>query len=260
MRNYVTLYLGGEDAPIAVDTFVVAAQKFFRLLKEIELSVAGNNKNTLKWIVNELRHGSAFLGTIAINEQKVPYTGDEIAQYLVNGLNLLEKESKRPGYFSDNAIQCAKELAEMVYQRKTTISISTQDKTAQLTSKLANHADKLLTTFIEYGTIEGALKMVSVAGPPVCNIYDDITKRSVKCLFDYTMLGQIANAIDHRVSITGKISYTDEGYPRNIVLSSMDIFPLDDELPSTDDLLKMGIDLSGGLTIEELMERTEYVN
>lgn len=254
----MTLYLGGEDAPIAVETFAVAIQKFFRLLKEIEMSVAGNNKNTLKWIVNELRHGSAFLGAAALNEQKVRYSGEEITRYLVEGLNLLEKESKRPVYFSDNAIQCAKELAEMVYQRKTTISISTQEKTAQLTSKISNHAAKLLSTYVEFGTIEGVLKMVSVAGPPVCNIYDVITKRPVKCLFDYPMLGRIVNAIDHRVSITGKIIYTDEGYPRSILLSSLLIFPLDDDLPSTAEILKMGIDLSGGRSMEEFMEHMEH--
>jgi hypothetical protein len=264
MKSDITLYIrnnNSSSSDVSMDAFMSAAQNLFELLKEVETTITCTKKSAIIWTISELKHGSACLGLIPnVPEriQKQTGNGKKIVSIVSQGLATLQKETLRPDDFSDNAIQIAGRLAKISTQKNVNFQIIVNDKPFYLTSQIAINAENLLATAKELGSLEGILKMVSVANNPVCTIYDRITGKGVKCKFEYQMLKTIASAIDKRVNAYGMIYYTDQGYPREITLDSIDICEPDDKFPTTDDILELDIDLTSGLSFDEFMERLHH--
>jgi hypothetical protein len=189
--------------------------------------------------------------------EPLPYTDRDITLASVDGLVAISKTGQRPARFSDQAVNFALQLASLVGRPVEIMRLSTDGNSADITSETSKRLSALMDTGSrELSTVEGRLKMVSIARKWVCNIYDSVTGLPVAVEFDKQLLPTVRAAIGQRVSVSGLVHYAVDGYPKRVVdVSEIDIIPDDIDLPTAADLLKMNLDLTGGLTVEEFMEK-----
>lgn len=261
MRGEVTLHVEGTESLVHARAFIDATDKLLRLLGEVEKAISSAKQSRLKWTVGTLKSGSACIGLAPLSTEDLPYTGEEVARTAVEGLDMLERGIVSPPYFSEQALKCAGNLAGMVGGYANNLRVRTDNLTVVLTPDLSRHVDDFLANVIEeLGTIEGTLKMISVAGKqPVYNIYDSITNVPVNCTFGLDLLDTITEAFGRRVEVSGLVTYSALGHPRRVRdVREISILPPDDELPTAKDLLRAGIDLSGGLSFDEFIRETHH--
>ncbi len=261
MRGEVALHMEGTESLVHARAFIDATYKLLRLLGEVEKAISSTKQSRLKWTVGTLNSGSACIGLAPLSTEDLPYTGEEVARTTVEGLDMLERGIAHPPYFSEQALRLTGNLAGVVGGYTKNLRVRIDDLTVDLTPNLSRRVDDLLTNVIEeLGTIDGTLKMISVAGKqPVYNIYDSITNVPVNCVFELDFLDTITKAFGRRVEISGLITYSALGRPQRIrEVREISIFPPDDELPTAKDLLRAGLDLSGGLSFDEFIRETHH--
>jgi|GEM_PF-5878947 len=249
------------DSRVPVTAFVDSANMLLKLLREVETSISEKKEANLKWVISDLKKSSACMELVAVDDEELSYNGHDVSDVVTKGLSLLKNEPRRPTHFSNNAIKYAKELAKKSKGDTKTVFVTSGDISVELTPKVVTNIDALLKESTrELGTIEGILKMVTIAGKPRFNVYDVITGWPVKCDLNLeTHLPIVAKAIGSRVSITGLVLYTADGYPKNIInVMGVSIFPEDNDLPSVEDVLSSGLTITGGLPFKEFMEKMHH--
>ncbi len=249
----ISLYLKDQGIRVPFAAFVASARKLLDLLESVEV-VAYQRRPALNWEIYDLKAKSACVELVAVPRDKVTYSGQDVANHLLNGLEMLEKGVRPPGW-PDNLLHLASDLASLSKGRR--MVVRSPNRTAEVTIRLVANAGKLLESPVQaWGSVEGSLKMISTVKGIQVNVYDVITGRPVTCFIEDEMIPQAANAINRRVSVSGLVTYTPEGYPKSIrQVTDFIVFPPDDELPSVDDLLSSNLDLAGGLTLEEFLEK-----
>lgn len=261
MGGGIALYMGGSSSFVSADAFVKAADRLLRILGDVEKGMSPKGQSEIVWGVGSLGSGSAHAEFVPVVATMLPYDGGEVARAVVQGLAALEKETRRPPYFTEQALRWAGELAGVAGRDVKELRVSVDNLTVDLTPTLSRHVDELFATTVEeLGTVEGTLKMISVAGrQPQYNVYDCVTGVAVTCTFDLRSQDVITAAFGRRVAVSGLVSYSIDGYPRRVRdVSSILVFPSDDELPTSMELLEAGIDLGGGLSVEEFAEEKHH--
>ncbi len=243
MPAKIEVRLGSKDSRLAAGTFVEALQAFLVLLAEVEEAVAGKTTRGTVWTVADLSHRSpATVVLEATVVRPLTYDAEEVARSVVSGLRILGEEARRPPLFSDKAIHYASLLASMTTRGVDEMLVRADRESACISEDLIPHIRMLLGTPLEeLGTIEGQLKMVSIAGRPRFSVYDSVTGLAVECIFDEANVKKFAAALGSRVSVSGRVIYTSDGYPRHIRdITSFFVFPDDSELPTLADVLNAG--------------------
>ncbi len=260
MDSDIKFYISNKSARVSAEAFILGANKLLKILIEVETALSDKDKAMLDWEIHDLHKSSAAIEFAAISKELLPYSGYDVANKVINGLRLLEKEARRPKYFTDDALAAAKDLAFLVGKKTEKVTISSKNNVIDLTLHVAANVNKILEPPTEEnGTIEGTLKMLSTAKNWYFNVYDSVTGVAVSCYFDEELLLKAATSINRRVSVSGLISYNVEGYPKSIrQISEFTILPLDDELPTINDIVKHHFRLGGGLSLNEFMERRHY--
>ncbi len=252
----VRLMVKEDGAHVSASTFINAAQKLLSLIKEIESSLAeGKKSGGIEWVISDLGRGSAYAVFRGIHKQS-PSLPFEVLHTTFRGLKELEVSPKRPSKFSNDAMKFAKELAAIKSRESETMSICLGVDTVDLTAKTVSHVEEVLAPLEEMGSVEGVLKMITSVRGTYCKIYDSVTGSAVSCYLDETMLPIACRAFNKRVLASGMINYTADGYPTRIrKITEIVEFPSDDELPTLSDVMKLDLDLSGGLSLKEFMEK-----
>lgn len=253
----VTLYLKESDSHLTARAFIKATNELLNLLQEVETTMYSKDKAALSWVIAKLGSGSATIELAALGEPALPYSPEEVTSATLSGLRILDTQPVRPPFFSDRAIQHAKALAAMVGKEAGMIAISANGHEVILSPRMTLHVEVLMEPLVEeLGTIEGQLKMVTLAGTPYFGVYDDITGKRVSCEFELELLEKIKSALGRRVSVSGLVSYGADGLPKRIrEISDLTVFPPDEELPTAEEVLRADLDLTGGLSLEDFMQR-----
>jgi hypothetical protein len=111
--------------------------------------------------------------------------------------------------------------------------------TFDLSPKVQNEVDKALAVDDECeGSIEGMLEQINIHdGANTFHIYPSIGPRKLTCNFPSKLYDEAVSAVGRRVEVTGTLRYRfGASKPHQIVVSQIEIFPPDSELPSWDDL------------------------
>ena len=90
-----------------------------------------------------------------------------------------------------------------------------------------------------FGTVEGHLETLSVDDKRCFNIYDDLTKEKIECLFATSDIEteEIGRAVGRRVSVRGEIIYRKSGERIRVRAEELEVFPREEELSTIGDVL-----------------------
>lgn len=250
MSLKVSISLGGDL--ITVSAFIDAASDLYAILNEIDREVSGSQ--SVIWSIAALRSTSAVMeaAPILVHEE-TPDNRDRIVAAFVQGMQKIETQPVRPDYFSNEALIKAKHLVGILNENINRIVIrGTVDGRLsdhiQITQRVAAHVDKLIGVRpVSLGSVEGILELISIHGGTYFNIYDQLTKRRVKCVCDRDILNELTDYrnLGRRLLVYGEIQEDISGQPISIKVGKYRFLRDRQELPQGEHLRGILANLPG---------------
>ena len=236
-RN-IGLSLTGDHVPLK--SLTNAADKLSGLLSELERSLFGAQQ--LGWYVADLRMGSVNLAIRPKSaSQGNPEIGNTIISVALSGLEMIEREVRRPEHFTDDALRRAKALVGCIDHEASRLAIfggggPMPMQQVPVTARLAVHVDQLIgPASVAVGSVEGAMEALSIHNGEEFAVYDAITDRRIRCICDREMLNQVMAYLGGRMSVSGEVRFNVQGEPVSVKVTSF--LPLGHEsLPQAEDM------------------------
>lgn len=236
-RTDITLSFDAEEVPLRL--LLAGGQAFNRLLREVSRAYLGTEQDPAQWLV----HVDA--GSVLLPVRPEP-TGDavsasklgEVASVVAEGLAAIAQEAERPPFFTDRALEQARELAKIA-DEYVPIAVGSGTVRTAVTARLIANVDEVLGPDEEtIGTIEGALEELNVhGGSKRFGVYDALTGVRVNChLTANVTLDDLRPATGMRVAVRGPIRSRPDGRPTRIDAEKIQVFPAEEDLPSPDDV------------------------
>lgn len=225
------------DAPeLSINRIAELFGELAGLLREVQSEAAPGGG--IQWMVESISKSSPLAITVAPYGQKsrVPKARLRACSTSVtNGLRQIQKKPVRPRNWSDQALTRAHKIVTTARNQNASIQVGTQQLDAQF---LANVEKILGDTIRSIGSIEGMLEGINVHGRNrTFTVYDALTNERVICDFGHRIgIEKIGRAVERRVAVSGEIVYRDSGAIVNMAAQSLEIFPLEEDLPTADDV------------------------
>ena len=243
-----TLTLRYDADEVSLSSLVKTATLWLDLVSRVSDEVTSPQaRRAVRWVVVGITYASPLQIAIAPRPKKPdldPRVITKMSEAVRNGIGQLQDRPLRPDYFTDAAVQTAKELAKLSSERGVRrIEVSNGHGSAvAVTSQLVANVDKLVGPVVEsYGTIEGRLEGLVVHGERRFFIYDSLANRQVTCHFgERISLTEIFQAFEKRVAATGLIrSKLGTGERVSVEVAQLEVFPSDDLLPPVTEILRL---------------------
>lgn len=155
---------------------------------------------------------------------------------LFDGLDSLEREAKAPKYFTERALESARELSLIAHgprDQGVPIRILSHKRSRSVTrATWVNVSEILDWKYEDVGTVEGTLEVVSAHNGYEFRVYEPLWLRAVRCNFQEERLQDALNNFKKRVEVQGLIRYTKDGFPVSVNVISITPLPDPKDLPS----------------------------
>jgi hypothetical protein len=229
------------DRPdVSVEDFAEAAQALVGVLREVAGTVTGDHRPALRWVVRDLRAGSALLeaepdvGDGAYTAATV----DEVLRTAGAGMQALEDGEARPPGFSDAALRQAKRLAVVLSDGETgTGSVHFGHLAVTPTHRLiAAVDDEMGGKLKSLGAVEGTLLMVGKRDGYRFSVEDRVRGLRVECRFRDELLPRVLGAFEKRVSVRGIVWSRRDGQPTHVDVRAFEVLEDDAALPRARDV------------------------
>ncbi|HEY2355178.1 MAG TPA: hypothetical protein VGH79_09810 [Gaiellaceae bacterium] len=262
----IRLKIEGEPGTIELASFVGILTKASQILSGLDSAISETPRGALRWYIRDLRISSA-LAEFESRPKTPEIDGERLAQMVganfVGGLDVIERETELPPYFSEQDLTRVKSIANYL-KRTASESLDVAHlnggtrpmQEASLGPGAGTKVAQILRApFKGIGSVAGQLEMISVHGPAKFNVYDVVTHKAVSCRFDPARLDEIKAALGARVVVTGVVHRNADGDPVRVEKPELRVLRPDAELPTVADLIGLAPDLTGSLSPEEHMRR-----
>lgn len=239
----LTVEIDAEELTLA--RFQALAQSVSGLFREVARQVAETGPEPVRWVISDIHH-SALTMEVAphrAHENVPPDLPDRIADVIASGMGLIEQRAERPPFFSDKALERAKDVAAPVGDDIRAVRIRRKRAGAPLervtvTKRLAANVEEIIGAQVEsFGTVEGKLEGLIVHDRRVFYVWDALTNRRVECSFASRIpLDDVLAAFGKRVGARGIVRRRKTGEPVSVEANELRVFPAEDELPGLDDV------------------------
>ncbi len=254
--HVITLILKGKEDYVALASFLKAANALEGILRELDASLCAEGQAKIKWVISNLRMSSPavdVMGTVA--EGQADHTPHLIGA-CVDGLAQIDDQVVRPPHFTDKALEDAKDLVAILAADVEKIIVDGPQKRITVTQHVAANVDDILgTTYEAPSEVEGRLDSISIHDRRIFAVWEPIRNWRIECRFRENMLEEVREALGKRVSVKGSVRFDARDKPLAVQAESIYVFPDEDELPSTKDIVGLDRDFTGGLDAVEYVRR-----
>lgn len=242
-QTNLTVEIDAQD--LTLGRFQHVAQSLSGLIREVGEEVAAQHRDPVRWIVSDVRRGSIVLELTPhrARDDVPPELPDRIADVIASCMALIEQRAERPPFFSDKALERAKDLSSPLGDEVRAVRIRREraGKPAErvtVTKRLAANVEEIIGGQVEsFGSIEGRLEGLIVHDRRVFYIWDALTNRRVECNFASRIpLDDVLAAFGRRVAARGIVRRRKTGEPVSVEANELRVFPSEDELPGLDDV------------------------
>lgn len=237
----VGLDLEGEG--VSLRRLVEAASRLVRTLEALDRSVVGRSRVTLDWVLTGLSGGSAHLVARArpLSSNAPIWAGRQVVRTLQQGVDRMRAGRELPPHFPIEAKESLLELVRLTGRRGVTaVRLRTAGGEMRLDEAFSHAVNITDATRQEsYGSAEGIIEMMTTHTQNYFNLYDDLTGEPVRCYFPEEMFGAVHDSFRRRVQVVGLVTRGIDGRKESIRIDEIHVFPLDEELPSADDVIGM---------------------
>lgn len=217
-----------------------AQQVFLELLREVSRSVAATIDDPVHWVLARVSEGSADLSLRPQPATRTlpPGTLHRMVEAVPRGVAALAVGATRPRYFTDRALTLTHTLAEALPPDAPVARTRNGTAEVEFTRQAAVHAQRILDQpyLSEYGTVEGVLLSANVRGKRQFVMFDELTGQRIECHFGHRIAVDRIR-LERRVAVTGEIRSRESGEITSVVADDLEVLPLDDDLPTFDDVI-----------------------
>lgn len=251
--NRITLILEGApeaEGRVRLNTFVGELQKLSAALGKLSRETVEGKAATVYNIV-ELSYNSPMRVVVA------PAPGHEhiaslVLQRFETVADAVTTGKTLDGYDAD-LLEDLRALAKPVGNQLQYATLLINDVQYEMNDAVTKRVDNALAVDEEcVGFIEGLLEQINIhEGANTFHIYPDVGPRKVACHFPSALLDDAIYAVGRKVEVNGLMKYRQgAAFPHAIVVTSIESFPPDDELPTWEDLRGRAPDATGQLSSE----------
>lgn len=207
------------------------------LLNEVQTSFLPVGR--VRWRIDSISMSSPLtLQSRPVSEDAIvtPTGLRDLSATVSNGLKQIQREALRPPYFTDTALERARDVVALVRRTEGLLSIDTTPLDEHV---VANVNEVLGTTVTTIGSVEGRLESLNVHGTNrFFNVYDVLSGARIRCDFAHRIAAdEVGQNAEKRVIVHGELRYREDGQLVNVIARSIEVPPPEDELPSANDVL-----------------------
>lgn len=254
----------GETRP-ALAQFTSTLGQLGSALREIDRAAVVQRVERPKWVVEDLSHEGMFY-TVRLTARPSRRRDRESllrpVAALVDGARELLAEPELPPFYSEATVSRLLKVAEpkdgIREVSLATVNGSVGERVG-LSDALIEHARSAVREAeVSIGSITGTLDVISTRakhGVRV-SVFDPVNRRAVTGTASGVLSDNLRNYWGHRVTVRGRITRNARGQAIRIAISDLELMPDDDSgRPSTADLLGADPEWTGGLSVDEFMNR-----
>ncbi|MFL5781020.1 MAG: hypothetical protein ACJ760_06900 [Thermoleophilaceae bacterium] len=131
-----------------------------------------------------------------------------------------------------------------------------REASAEVSANTAEHVKRLLVPkSTAIGSIIGRLEVLSLHKGYRFTVFDDVTKRGVRCAFRPERLEEIKAALPARVRVAGIIHRNAKGQPLRVEKAQLTLLQTEGDLPTIEELVGIDPDFTGDETTDEYVRR-----
>ncbi len=239
-----------DDKHVLLPAFVDKLDALKKVLNQIDAIQSGKQVSNYR-IVN-LSHSSP--ATVVI--QAVPQEDGVDASATVNGvIDTINKitDGKIPDNVDFSLLSKLKDLGKGVGTSISSLSLSAGNITAYIGKEFNAQVEMALSEEdVCFGSVEGVLEAINIHdNNNTFNIYPLVGASKVHCHFPPGLHDDAINGVDRKVSVDGVLTYRrGEVYPSSVEVKSIEVYPVEKDLPTFDDLFGIAQDATGQLSSE----------
>lgn len=234
------LVLDLDRRDVSVEHFTEAFAAQVRLVTQV-MNDMGVPAHEVRWVVSELKHGSAFAAAEAQIIGPHAYMSDveRAVSAAGAGVHALAQSAVRPKHFSDEALKTSRRLIQLVTESdagRARLGFGAEFVTPSA-AVVAHVNDVMRGNLPSIGSIEG--KLVGISGQDgmyAIAIKDRLRDRKVRCRIPENILERALKSFESRVIARGIIWSRIDGSAIRIDVRDFETVPDDHELPSEEDV------------------------
>jgi len=255
----------GEKNVIDLPEFWRATGNFLGLLQEVDSSVANRKNGNLLWRVTTLQNDPApMIGVTPMLSPRRPGTdtGERVEREIISNIASLTERGERNRFLSDAALTRVEKLARTAPKMgESAIFIQANESirlTTTVTVRTLNQVQDLTSPkSISFGTVVGSLDTISVHNGLEFRVWDEETKRPVRCYLHPKQRTQAMELLGLRVLVIGMVKADRYGRPLSMQVETFDSAAIPPALPSIEEMRGSIPDFTGGLSLKEFLEDSD---
>jgi len=235
----LTISIEGPYFPLA--KFRKALDSFIDLLTEVDKETSEKGDLTIEWAISSIRTGSIHITAVAnpVDEEVHRSRPSQVIKTVTQGLDQLQEAPVIPVGFSEAALNYTKTFGDIINPNDfAEIRFGSNGWNKNIAPRLAGNIDEITkTTQKFYGSIEGILVSISVAGKQTLGIRSSIEGKTIRCYFKDDLFEVAKDALGRRVYVFGLIRQRLHGPKINIQVDELRILPSQNEMPTVSEIL-----------------------
>jgi hypothetical protein len=259
MAEPIFMRVGAGQQTVELPELVGAMGDFLGLLREYDSSVAERNVGSLVWRVTTLTQEPApLVGVTPFTRKAHPDISERVEQELISNMSALTETGERSKMLSDASIRRVERIARMsprigdtaIYTKIKNVPVTTL-----VTVKTLSQVEELTRVqSTSFGTIRGSLDSISVHKGREFRVWDEQTRRPVRCIFDGKHEGKVKELLGKNVSVTGVVKADRTGRPISMRVEDFDLQFSPNNLPTIAEMRGIIPNFTGGLSLREFFE------
>jgi hypothetical protein len=224
-------------------------QRLRGTLKRLEETVTGSERPTVYYRVVDMEVSSAAITLEAVPEELDRDPTAEILGRVDRGLAAIVENQPTPPWFDRELLETFKGLTAPLRRHVRGIHIVRPTRTFTLGHQFEVSVDRILGEDItSVGSVSGFLDAINVHGVRHFHIYPLIGPTKVLCVFPEKLLSDVRKGLKRHVNVSGVLRYKmSEAFPHQIDVESIEVLPLEEELPTLRSLRGMAPGATGAL-------------
>lgn len=255
-EDRITLIIEGlpeDEGQVRLAAFMGQLQSLNAAITKLDREVT-DGKAATYYRIAELSYSSPV--RVVLEPQplpKRPYVGAAIIESLERITHALENGETDLSGFDADLLKDFRSLTKPVGKRVKSAALLFGGHSFDLTERVSSKVDQALAVDEECeGSLEGMLEQINLHhGANVFYIYPEVGPKKVTCHFPARLYDEAVAAVGRRVEVFGNLHYrVGAGFPHQISVTDIEVFPQEADLPDWDDLRGRAPDATGDLSSE----------
>jgi hypothetical protein len=255
-----TIKLGEGQQRVSIETLTQALENALDILRNVGNDFAPSDA-TVRWevVAASMRSPLTLAFAPRVQGGHNGHIGAKLIGACVSGIRQVEKKAILPPHFNEAALNAVQRLHQVAAGDGAKVTVSSNGKRPiTLTPKTVEHVKAIVAKariYVDYGTIEGRLEILSVHQHDSFFLFETLTNKRIECIVaDEEQFKEAISLLlkRTRVAVTGMIKYRNHE-PKTLNVENIRRLKGSNELPQSKDMPP--IDIADGMDPAEYVRR-----